>query len=197
VSTEAAKILVVEDEPDLLQMTVENLQRIGFQVTGAESLDRALNSVAESNYDLVIADIFLGPERMGGITILEKVQESSLPVILISGNANMEALKKAINLGARFFLEKPFDFESLKSVVQDVLNNSSDMESRIKRLSEEKKLTNRETEIFLLLSKGLSNREIANATETSERTVKAHISSIFKKCDVSSRAELLSILLND
>lgn len=195
-SSPKAKILVVEDEQDIRELVSEFLEENEYAVESVESLNSALLKINSLRFDLVIADIFLGPDRLGGIQILETVQPTGLPVVLISGNADMEALKKAINLGAKFFLEKPFDLDNLQKIIHEVLDDRGSMDSRLNSLAQEKSLTSREKEIFELVSKGLSNRDIATATGTSERTVKAHLSSIFKKSQVSSRSELLSLLLS-
>ena len=133
---------------------------------------------------------------MGGIEVLRESARKSIPCILISGNAHLAALKEAINLGASHFLDKPFELSDLLTIIKKTKARPQQIQDKSEELIQKSGLTHRESEIFHLIAKGLSNRDIAEATGTSERTVKAHISSIFRKLEVSSRAELLSKLIS-
>jgi DNA-binding NarL/FixJ family response regulator len=192
----AAELLIVEDEPDLVDVLTESLTSMGYSIHRAGTVEQAKQSLWASKFHLIICDLSLGNKRKGGLEILEEAASRSTPVILISGHADFEVLKTAINEGVRFFLEKPFDLEVLAKFVREALAGRFELRQRLERLSREKELTPREQEVFDLLSKGLSNKQISEGLGTSERTVKAHLSSIFKKFTVDSRAELLSLLLN-
>lgn len=189
------RLLVVDDEVDLCELIAESLQTEGYEVEKAGRLDDCLRLLHERKFSLVICDISLGGNREGGLVILQELQKTNTPCILISGHADYEILKNAINLKAKFFLEKPFDFSLLSKVVKELLGSGENLQVKIQALAGQAGLTGRELEIFELLARGLSNKEIAENISTSERTVKAHLSSIFRKCEVSSRAELLSRLL--
>lgn len=189
------KILVVDDEQEITDMMNEYLSSIGYQVETALSMEEARSALSCNQFGLCIVDIFLGPNRLGGVELTESLRSSRTPVVLISGNASLEALKRAINAGTRYFFEKPFDLKELEIVCKEVMSGGVTFEQKFEKMVGEKQLTPREVEIFRLLSKGLSNKEISENIQTSERTVKAHISSIFKKFEVSSRAELLSRLI--
>jgi len=192
----AARVLWVEDEPALLQMGCEYLSRSGYEVDPAPSLDSAQVKIKEQDYDAVITDIRMGDDPRAGIQILAEPKLEETPVLLVSGYADYSILKDAINLGADYFFEKPFRFEDLEGTLARLLKENTDsVEGKLLELSQSAGLTGRESEILSLLTKGLSNREIATATGTSERTVKAHLSSIFKKTRVSSRSELLSLFM--
>lgn len=189
------KVLIVEDESDIRDLIIESLSNAEFEIVGVENVVSALRELNSLQYDLVISDIVLQADKQGGIHILEKIQGANIPVILISGNADLDSMKRAVNLGAKHFFEKPFNFQKLKEEVDRLINPVNDSEQKLQKIIEENSITNRESEIFSLVSQGLSNKEIASATGTSERTVKAHLSSIFKKCRVGSRSELLSLLI--
>jgi DNA-binding NarL/FixJ family response regulator len=190
-----AELLIVDDEPDLVDVLAESLSELGYTIHKAASVDEAKESLIAESFNLIICDIALGENRRGGLEVLSAAGGKSTPVILISGNADYDILKLAINDGVRFFLEKPFDLQVLKKFVDEALSSNSQLISRMERFANEKDLTAREREVFGLLAKGLSNKEIAESLGTSERTIKAHLSSIFKKFNVDSRAEVLSILL--
>jgi len=193
--SQTGQLLVVDDEPDLLDILGEALTDSGFSVEKASSLDQAKVALDNKKFGLVICDISLGTNRRGGLQVLDQAGDKSVPVILISGNADYEVLKLAINKGARFFLEKPFDLSILAKMVREAISPKGDIQKKIGGMSSQFELTAREREVFEFLARGLSNKEIASSLGTSERTVKAHLSSIFKKCSVESRSELLSSLL--
>lgn len=193
--SQAGQLLVVDDEPDLLDILGEALTDSGFGVEKASSLDQAKVALDTKKFGLVICDISLGTNRRGGLQVLDQAGDKLVPVILISGNADYEVLKLAINKGARFFLEKPFDLSILAKMVREAISPKGDIQKKIGGMSSQFELTAREREVFEFLARGLSNKEIASSLGTSERTVKAHLSSIFKKCNVESRSELLSSLL--
>lgn len=191
-----ARVLVVDDEPEIREMISDHLRSAGYEVGQAECVNSTHKALSEIEYQLVIADILLGSDKQGGVEISESLRENGTPVVLISGNASVEALKRAINSGAKYFFEKPFDLNELEKVSRELIKSQDAFREKFEAILEKAQLTRREVEIFELLSKGMSNREIATTIDTSERTVKAHISSIFKKCHVSSRAELLSLLID-
>lgn len=190
------RVLVVDDESEITEMISDYLSSVGFQVKAASDLHQAKSILSAEAFSLLIVDIFLGPNRMGGVELAESLKDSKTPVVLISGNASVESLKRALNAGAKYFFEKPFDMKELEKVCTEVIRNNDLFAMKFDALVCDKDLTPREIEIFKLLCKGLSNKDIATTIETSERTVKAHISSVFKKCNVSSRAELLSLLID-
>jgi len=190
-----APILVVDDEEEVLQVIQEYLKESGYSVVIARDLSEALAKISSDELQTVISDLLLGADRLGGIEVLRESAKKSIPCILISGNANLEALKEAINLGASHFLDKPFELADLLTIIKKTKAKPQAIQDKSEQLIQSSGLTHRESEIFHLIAKGLSNRDIAEATGTSERTVKAHISSIFRKLEVSSRAELLSKLI--
>ena len=187
-------ILVVEDDRELQDVLVGHLRSQGYPVSAARTLQEAKELCQKESHRLVIADLLLGEDSRGGLKLFGTLRQG-VPFILISGNANREALAEAINCGVSRFFEKPFRLSDLSKAVTELLEKSSLPQERMERLFKEKELTNREKEVLSLLMKGCSNRQIAEQIQTAERTVKAHLSSVFKKFGVKSRAELLSQLL--
>ena len=101
-------ILLVDDEPDILEILREFLELRTHTVTTASNGKEALDLVlAQDDFDLVFSDIKM-PE-MDGLTFLEKVRNNNLniPVILISGQGDLESSIRALKLGALDFIVKP------------------------------------------------------------------------------------------
>ena len=118
---ERAKILVVEDDPDIRKILEMFLTEKGFRVKVAEGGPRALDVVAEEPIDLILSDV-----RMPGMTGLEllchlKERDPEIQLVLMSAYSSVKDAVEAIRLGAADYVEKPIDFRRLERVIQTVL----------------------------------------------------------------------------
>ena len=124
-----ANILVIDDEPRMIRVIGEILNKAGHEVVTAESGDEGIACIAKHAIDLVITDIIM-PEKEGIETIGEiKQDHPDLPIIAISGGSLKGAgsyLETAAALGAAATLEKPFHSFELLQVVDEVLAGSSE-----------------------------------------------------------------------
>lgn len=117
-------ILVVDDEPALLRAVERYLTRLGYDVSAAANGKEALAAMDDWSPDLLITDINM-PE-MDGIEVLNtlRARGSAIPVIAISGGGQFDRrllLGSAKVLGAVLTLEKPFELEELREMVEEVL----------------------------------------------------------------------------
>lgn len=113
------KILVVDDEPAILDMIKEALTSKGYECDTTQSIDIAMKMIKKKDYDIVLADKNI-PEKNrnsieGGLELLEFVRDHdpSIELILMTGFATMESVIKALQLGAFDYLNKPFKIEDL------------------------------------------------------------------------------------
>lgn len=115
-------ILVVDDEPDILQMVSLCLQKNGFRVSCAGNAAEAATVLAGEQIDVIISDVMMPGED--GIVFLGRVHESwpELPVILMTGHAQLQMAVNAIKYGAFDFIHKPFDFEVLSKITLRAVN---------------------------------------------------------------------------
>lgn len=151
--------------------------------------------------DILLLDINM-PD-MNGIEVLEEIKKSKNPikVLMLTVHNEVEYLVKAIDIGANGYILKDSGSTELKHAINIILNEDSYIQpsllpalnSRLinRDLDKEKvdSLTKRELEILKQVTEGMFNKEIANNLNISERTVKNHISNIFKKIDVSDRTQ--------
>ena len=116
-----AKILVVDDDKGIREVLEIVLTQEGYDVTSMEDGVRALTKCRKQSYDLVITDLRM--PKMDGIAFLKAVKETSPEtlVILITAYASGESAVQAMQEGAYDYLEKDFDIEDLKRVVQNAL----------------------------------------------------------------------------
>ena len=110
-----ANILVVDDERDIRRLIGEIFRDEGFKCREADSSETAISELEIQKPDLIILDIWLQNSGMDGLSLLKNIKKDSpeLPVIMISGHADIETAVNAIKMGAYDFIEKPFEAERL------------------------------------------------------------------------------------
>lgn len=120
-----SRILVVDDEPGVRDLTVEILRRSGYSSHGVPTARHALELLDEEPFDLVVSDVMM-PE-MTGIEFLYELRDRrpELPVVLMTGGSNEpERTAKAVELGAARLLYKPFSHAELNAVVEEALGRA-------------------------------------------------------------------------
>ena len=113
----AVRILVIDDEPAVVDILVTCLREEGYGALGAETSDEGLKLAIVSRPELVLLDIAL--PGMNGIELLKRIR-SIIPttrVIMVSGNTDPVLAREALELGALAYVDKPFDFAYLKRVI--------------------------------------------------------------------------------
>jgi diguanylate cyclase (GGDEF)-like protein len=123
------RILVVDDDPDILQFVEMNLDMEGFDALTAGSGRVALELARERPPDLILLDVMM-PE-MDGLTVLRRLRSSpatsSIPVVLLTAKALAEDRVRGLDLGADDYITKPFDVEELMARVKAVLRRAQQM----------------------------------------------------------------------
>ena len=160
-----------------------------------------LNLINKTNPDVVLLDINM--PNLDGLQVLSimKQQKMKNKVIMLTIHKDVDYLIEALDAGCDGYVLKDSDSETLKKAIYSVyrgetfiepsltvLLNSSLAERDVMKdkLSE---LTKREVEVLKLIANGMFNKEIASTLCISERTVKNHVSTIFKKIEVSDRTQ--------
>ncbi len=120
----ANDLLVVDDEQDIRRLIAEILRDEGYGCREVASGDEALVAIDQAVPDLIILDIWLQGSSIDGLEVLERVVEThrDLPVIMISGHADIETAVSAIKIGAYDFIEKPFKADRLLIMIQRALD---------------------------------------------------------------------------
>lgn len=116
------KVLVVDDEEDILEVIQDRLEAYGFTVITAPNGREALKRLAVEKVDGVFLDVKM-PE-LGGIETLEAIRKNdrTTPVIIITSSSTREAAIEAIAKGASEYVLKPFEWEELKAKIEKVYN---------------------------------------------------------------------------
>lgn len=141
--------------------------------------------------------------KMNGIEVLEEIkrQEIDVRVLILTVHNEVEYLLKAVDIGVDGYILKESESAELKRAIEFVVSGESYIQPKLipvlnsRLLSRDKDkdkidaLTQREMEVLIQVANGMINKEIANSLHISERTVKNHISNIFKKIEVSDRTQ--------
>ena len=114
------EILVIDDNADIRLLICSILEEKGYAIRAAANYDQAINEINTKLPDLAIVDIKLDKSDKDGIDLLKllMVKDKSLPVIMISGHANVQVAVEAIRVGAYEFVEKPFSSEKLLNYIK-------------------------------------------------------------------------------
>ena len=199
------KILLVDDHTlfrNGLKMLLDTLP--GYEVTGEASNGKEfLELIRRNEYDIVFLDIEM-PE-INGIEAAKRALEINhdLKIITLSMYGDEEYFDQMINAGAKGFLLKNTNLQEVKTAIDTVLNGGNYFSQELMqnllrnyKVSKELKepdsaLSDREVEILLLISEGLSNQEIGDRLFISKRTVEKHRANILDKTNCRNAAGLI------
>lgn len=133
-----AKIMVVDDEPDVVYIATSILQKAGYETISAYSGEEALQKLEEVKPDLITLDIMM--PNIDGFDVLKKIREkketSSIPVIIISVKKDDSDIVRGLELGATDYFTKPYNKIVVLAKVKSILKFKR-MEDKLKRYSEE------------------------------------------------------------
>ncbi len=200
------KIALVEDKRDVRESWVRLIESFpDFKcICQCVSAEEALRLIPTAKPDVVLMDIFL--PRMSGIECTARLKTSfpKTPIIMLTASDDDEMVFMALEAGADGYLLKRTKPADLRAALLDVLTGGAPMTSEIARRvveffrqkarsrDESCNLTAREEETLILLSKGYSNKEIADKLNLSVETVRSHLKHIYEKMHVRSRAEAVA-----
>ena len=124
--TPLAKILLVEDEIEVLDAITELLEREGYAVTRAVDGEEALRRVETERPDLVLLDV--GLPGLGGLDVLRRLREDHprVPVVMLTGLNDEAQARRTLQMGAIDYIRKPFDLGHLNRVVLAAIGKTFD-----------------------------------------------------------------------
>jgi two-component system response regulator FixJ len=188
-------VFIIDDQESVRHALAEMLGVFGFAVETFESATSFLQSLSPSRTGCVIADV-----RMPGMDGIELTRELArrdvrLPVVLISGHADVPMAVAGIKAGAEDFIEKPVDDRALVAAINRGLArsrppqagrpSSDPVEQRFSRL------TPRQVEIFDLVAEGFTSHAIADKLGIGIRTVESYRAQIMERMQAESVAVLV------
>ncbi|MEM6612147.1 MAG: response regulator transcription factor [Cyanobacteria bacterium P01_C01_bin.72] len=195
------KLLLIDDDPNLILLVKDYLEFRGYNVDTAENGREALEVLDHLVPDMIICDVMM-PE-MDGYTLVKHIREepvtNRIPVLFLSAKGQSQDRVKGLNEGADVYMSKPFEPEELVAQVESSLKQIKRWEQgRPKGIDgvptivvpHNVELTPTETKVVQLVAKGMANREIANQLNVSQRTIESHVSNMLNKTSLNNRTEL-------
>ena len=197
------KVIIADDHKLIRQGIVQllefdnDIEIVGQAKDGVECLS-LINKIPA---DVLLLDINM--PKKNGIEVLQslKNKRKKIKVLILTIHNETEYLIKAVDIGVNGYILKDSGFDELKNAIHIVHEGESYIQpslipalnSRLVKRDVEKEkielLSKREMGVLILVAQGFSNRDIAKKLEISERTVKNHLSNIFKKIQVADRTQ--------
>lgn len=196
--------IMIADDHNLIREGLKQLlefdgsmEIISEASNGVECLDKLQNVLP----DVLLLDINM-PEK-NGLEVLEEIKNKNyeIKVLILTVHNELEYLLKAVDIGVDGYILKDSESAELKRAIISVLSGENYIQASLipalnnrlanRDIDKDKidSLTGRELEVLIQVASGMFNKEIATNLNISERTVKNHISNIFKKIDVSDRTQ--------
>lgn len=196
---EEMTVYVVDDDAAVLDGLAHLVRSIGLKTQSYEDPSVFLSEINMDACGCLILDIRM--PVINGFMVFDRLRAMGceLPVIMMTGYADVSQCRRAFQQGAVDFLIKPIDENGLLERVQKATR--MDQEQRMKRRLAEtircklEKLTHREKTVFDMISDGMPNKVIADRLHLSLRTVEAHRASVFEKVEAASVADLVKLKL--
>jgi DNA-binding NarL/FixJ family response regulator len=197
------RVIIVDDHPLFRAALKQALSGAfkGIKLDEAGTLDAVTERLdRDSDVDLVLLDLKMpGVQGLSGLMFL-RAQYPAVPVAIVSASDEPHIIRRALDLGASGYIPKSLAVEDMRKAIALILEGgvwapegmnaggSSDSEgdALVQRVAT---LTPQQMRVLMMLKEGLLNKQIAFQLGVSEATVKAHVSAILQKLDVSSRTQ--------
>ena len=200
---ECIEVMLVDDHA-LIREGIKQLlefDRTIKVVDEAGDGEECLLKLPKTRAKVLLLDINM--PKKNGLEVLEEIKKNNfdIKVLILTVHNEIEYLIKAVDIGVDGYILKDSEIKELKTAIQVLACGESYIQPKlipalnsrlIDRDSDKDKmqlLTERELEVLVQIANGLLNKEIATTLNISERTVKNHISNIFKKIDVADRTQ--------
>lgn len=199
----AVKVMITDDH-SMIREGLKNLleldgdiQVIGEAVDGEDCIEK-LKSITP---DVLLLDINM--PKKNGLEVLQNLKScrSKIKILILTVHNEIEYLMKAVDIGVNGYILKDSESAELKKAINTIAEGNNYIQPNLipalnSKMIEKNKdegkidlLTRRELEVLKLLAVGMYNKEIAEKLNISERTVKNHVSNIFKKLEVTDRTQ--------
>ena len=189
---------VVDDDASFRTAIERRLHKAGYEVATYPSAQNLLDRLpSESELGCILLDVRIpglsGPELQDRLSELG----SALPIVFLTGHADVPTTVRTIKAGADDFLTKPVSSDALLRAIERAITHHERTRCLNSKLdlvrARIRKLTPREREVFELVIRGQTNKQAGNALGVTERTVKAHRHRVMEKMQVQSLVELVSL----
>ncbi|WP_295392481.1 response regulator [uncultured Thiodictyon sp.] len=195
--SEQPTVFVVDDDEGVREAIDWSLRQADLRVESFPSAESFLAAAHGERAGCLVLDISM--QGMSGLDLQEELKRhgSELPIIFITGHGDIPTTVKAIKAGALDFVEKPVTrdtlIERIRAAIREDERRRSQRAVGTDIRDRYQLLTTREREVMELVTKGLSNKEIARLLEISPRTVENHRARVMKAMEADSLATLCNM----
>ena len=197
---EAPIVHVVDDDEAVRKATERLLGAAGFAVRTYGSADAFLSAFAAGTAGCIVLDVRMPGPSGTELQTMMAARDDRIPIIFLTGHAEVPESVRAIQRGAIDYLLKPVDAPVLIDAVSRALaRDNVDRATRANRRmlqARYERLTPREREVFAHLIGGQINKQVAADLNITERTIKLHRARIFEKLEVDSMASLVRLAID-
>ncbi len=199
--------LLIADDHSMVRQGLKQILELEKDITvtaQASNGNEAVRLAREFKPDIILMDINM--PGTNGLQAIKEIKQEKLPskVIVLTIHEDREYLFKTLQMGAEGYVLKDAEPAVLVEAIRNVYNGQSYIQPNMtkelvkefnrvtlheKEKNDENNLTSREIEVLELIAEGMINKEIARQLYISEKTVKNHVSNIFKKLEVSDRTQ--------
>lgn len=193
-------IFLIDDDDSVRDALTLFIESTGMKIKSFACAQPFLDSYTPIPNSCMVLD-FRMPD-MSGLELQKELikREVSIPIIFISGHADVPVSSRAFRAGAIDFLQKPFDNNLLLTRIHEAIDKYQSIQKNNEFKSEVnnryEKLTKREKQVFKLIIKGHSNKESAEILDVSNRTIDVHRAHIMEKMQATNLAELMIMALS-
>ena len=193
------QVYVVDDDQGMLDSTVWLLESVGLKALPFTSGQAFLDACDAHSQGCVLLDVRM--PGMGGLNVQEamRVRGVQMPIIFVSGHADVPIVVRAFRAGAVDFIEKPYNEQLLLDSVQQALSHAPAAVQTALRLqaidARLSSLTPRERDVLLPLVCGYTNREMAEQLDISVKTIDLYRSRVMKRMQAHTLADLVGMAI--
>lgn len=198
---EQVQVVIVDDHVMVREGIKQLLEMDGdIKIIGeAGDGEEGIKIIEKTDPDVILLDVNM--PKMNGLEMLQKLKETGIPrkVLILTIHNEVEYLLKAVEIGVNGYVLKDSELAVLRKAIFSVHHGENYIQPSLapllmKRMQENTSevaegLTKREMEVLKLIAEGMYNKEIAEKLMISEKTVKNHVSNIFRKINVSDRTQ--------
>lgn len=193
-SDQSPQVYLVDDDEAVRDALALLLRTVGLRSEGHADPQQFLTRLSPQAIGCVVLDIRM--PGISGLDVLARLADASdLPVVMLTGHANVDLCRRAFKGGAMEFLQKPVDDDVFLDAVQSAVRGHIARRERLAvtqaaadRLA---RLSTREHEVLERIVRGMSNKEIAREFDLSPRTVETYRANVFSKLEADSLAQLI------
>ena len=192
-------VYIVDDDAGMLESTQWLLESVGLAVEAYSDGRKFLDSMTPQSNGCVVLDVRM--PGLGGLNVQEELQKRglALPIIFVSGHADVPIVVRAFKSGAFDFIEKPFNEQLLLDSVQQALQERQQTRHQQQGSSETTALldtlTRRERDVFLPLAKGYTSREIAEQLGVGVKTIDLYRARVMRRLGADRLPDVTGIAL--